>query len=337
MLNEVIEGLVSGDRLTEEEAAGVMEMIMEGKVTPAQFGAIAASLRFRGETADELAGFARAMRSKAVPVTISGVVIDTCGTGGDRSGSFNISTAAAFVAAGAGLKVAKHGNRAASSVCGSADVLEALGVRLDLDAKGVSRCIDEVGIGFMFAPLFHPAMKQVAGLRRELGIRTLFNILGPLTNPANVKAQLIGVPELELVPKLAQVLRRLGHKHALVVHGEDGLDELTTTGRTYIAELRGGNISEYSITPEELGLNRVTSEELKGGTAKENAGMLVRVLKGDRGALHDIVLLNAAAAIVAGDKAEGLRDGLALARQSIDSGNALQKLKALVELSQVLA
>jgi anthranilate phosphoribosyltransferase len=265
------------------------------------------------------------------------MVVDTCGTGGDHSGSFNISTAAAFVAAGAGLKVAKHGNRAASSACGSADVLEALGGRFDLDAEGVSRCIEEVGIGFMFAPLFHPAMKQVAPLRRELGIRTMFNILGPLTNPANVKAQLIGVPEPELVPKLAQVLSQLGCQHALVVHGEDGLDELTTTGSTQVAELRENNIAEYSITPEELRLKRTSLKELEGGSGKENAKMLLKILGGEKGALYDIVTLNAAAAIVAGDKAENLKEGLELARESIDSGNALQKLKGLVELSQALA
>jgi anthranilate phosphoribosyltransferase len=337
MMKEIIESLVFGNPLTEEQAADVMRLIMEGEVTPAQFGALAAALRLKGETVDELAGFAKAMRAKAIPVATTGMVVDTCGTGGDHSGSFNISTAAAFVAAGAGLKVAKHGNRAASSACGSADVLEALGVRFDLDAEGVSRCIEEVGIGFMFAPLFHPAMKQVAALRRELGIRTVFNILGPLTNPANVKAQVIGVSEPELVPKLSEVLRQLGCQHALVVHGEDGLDELTLSGRTQIAELRGDNIAQYSITPEELGLKRASLKELKGGTAEENAKMLLKILNGEKGALYDIVALNAAAAIVAGDKAENLREGLELARESMESKNALQKLRGFVELSQELA
>jgi anthranilate phosphoribosyltransferase len=339
MIKEAIETLVSGNSLREEQAAGVMGLIMEGEVTPAQFGALATALRIKGETVDELVGFARAMRQRAIPVATTGTVVDTCGTGGDRSGSFNISTAAALVVAGAGLKVAKHGNRAVSSACGSADVLEELGVRLELDAEGVSRCIEEMSIGFMFAPLFHPAMKRVATLRRELGIRTVFNILGPLTNPADAKHQLLGVADKALGERMALVLQRLGCRHALVVHGLNGMDEISLSGKSLIWELRGDSefIADYYVAPEDFGLKRASLKELQGGTSQENAEMLVKILEGERGALYDIVALNAAAAIVAGDKAESLREGLELARESIESGNALEKLRGLVELSRELA
>ncbi len=305
MIKEAIQTLVSGCSLTMEEAASVMEEIMSGEVTPAQFGAFVTALRLKGETVDEIAGLAKTMRAKAVPVTVTGPLVDTCGTGGDGSSTFNISTTAAFLVAGAGLKVAKHGNRAMSSQCGSADVLEALGVKIDLNAEQVQRCLEEVGMGFMFAPVFHPAMKYASAPRREIGIRTVFNILGPLTNPAGAMAQVLGVADGSLVEKLALVLRSLGCHHALVVHGEDGLDEITLTGETQVCELKNGRINSYAISPESFGLSRVSSlENLRGGTAEENATVLRNILAGAPGPQRDIVLMNTAAALVAGDKAQ---------------------------------
>jgi len=311
-----------------------MEEIMQGKVTPAQFGAFVTALRLKGETVDEIVGLARTMRAKAVPVTIAEPLVDTCGTGGDGSHTFNISTAAAFVAAGAGLKVAKHGNRAMSSQCGSADVLEALGVKIDLNAEKVQRCLQEVGIGFMFAPSFHPAMKFAVGPRREIGIRTVFNIIGPLTNPAGAKAQVLGVADGSLVEKLAPVLQSLGCNHALVVHGEDGLDEITVTGKTQICELKDGRIKSYFISPEDFGLSRASLSSLRGGTADENAALLRSILAGAPGPRRDVVLMNTAAALVAGDRMETLRQGAALAEEVIDGGHALAKLEQLIEFSQ---
>ena len=334
MIKEAIQTLVSGHSLTMEEAASVMQEIMEGKVTPAQLGAFVTALRLKGETVDEIVGLARTMRAKAVPVTIAESLVDTCGTGGDGSHTFNISTAAAFVAAGAGLKVAKHGNRAMSSQCGSADVLEALGVRIDLDAEQVQRCLQEVGMGFMFAPMFHPAMKYAAAPRREIGIRTVFNILGPLTNPADAKAQVLGVADGSLVEKLASVLQGLGCHHALVVHGEDGLDEITITGKTQVCELKDGHIKSYSISPEDFGLPRASLDSLKGGTVDKNAALLRSILAGAPGPQRDVVLMNAAAVLLAGDRVETLQPGAALASEAIDGGNALAKLEQLVELSQ---
>ena len=307
MIREAIGILVSGHSLTMQQAAQVMEETMSGEVTPAQLGAFVTALRLKGETVDEIAGLAKTMRAKAIPVTIAEPVVDTCGTGGDGSATFNISTAAAFVAAGGGLKVAKHGNRAMSSQCGSADVLEALGIRIDLGAEQVGRCLQEVGIGFMFAPVFHPAMKYAAAPRRELGIRTVFNILGPLTNPAGASAQVLGVADETLVEKLALVLRSLDCRHAMVVHGEDGLDEITLT------------------------------DSLRGGTIEENAALLREILAGAPGHQRDAVLVNAAAALVVGDRAPSLEQGVGLAREVIDSGRALAKLEQLIELSQSLA
>jgi len=334
MIREAIGALVSGNSLTVDEAASVMEEIMQGKVTPAQFGAFVTALRLKGETVDEIVGLARTMRAKAVPVTIAEPLVDTCGTGGDGSHTFNISTAAAFVAAGAGLKVAKHGNRAMSSQCGSADVLEALGVKIDLNAEKVQRCLQEVGIGFMFAPSFHPAMKFAVGPRREIGIRTVFNIIGPLTNPAGAKAQVLGVADGSLVEKLAPVLQSLGCNHALVVHGEDGLDEITVTGKTQICELKDGRIKSYFISPEDFGLSRASLSSLRGGTADENAALLRSILAGAPGPRRDVVLMNTAAALVAGDRMETLRQGAALAEEVIDGGHALAKLEQLIEFSQ---
>jgi len=334
MIREAIATLVSGHSLTMEEAASVMEEIMEGEVTPAQFGAFVTALRLKGETVEEIVGLVRTMRAKAVPVTIAESLVDTCGTGGDGSHTFNISTAAALVAAGAGLKVAKHGNRAMSSQCGSADVLEALGVRIDLNAEQVQRCLQEVGMGFMFAPMFHPAMKYAAAPRREIGIRTVFNILGPLTNPADAKAQVLGVAEGSLVEKLASVLQGLGCHHALVVHGEDGLDEITITGKTQVCELKDGHIKGYSISPEDFGLPRTSLDSLKGGIVDKNAALLRSILAGAPGPQRDVVLMNAAAVLLAGDRVETLQQGAALAGEVIDGGDALAKLEQLVELSQ---
>ncbi len=334
MIREAITTLVSGRSLTMEEAASVMEEIMGGEVTPAQFGAFLTALRLKWETVDEIAGLAKTMRAKAVPVTIAEPVVDTCGTGGDGSHTFNISTAAAFVAAGAGLKVAKHGNRAMSSQCGSSDVLEALGVRIDLNAEQVQRCLYEVGIGFMFAPVFHPAMKYAAVPRREIGIRTVFNILGPLTNPAGAEAQVLGVADETLVEKLALVLKSLGCEHALVVHGEDGLDEITVTGKTQVCELKDGGIKSYSISPEDFGLPQASLNSLRGGTLDENAALLRRVLVGTPGPQQDVVLMNAAAVLLAGDSVGTLQQGVALARKVIDEGRALAKLEQLIEFSQ---
>ncbi len=337
MIKEATVALVSGRSLTMEEAASVMEEIMQGEATPAQFGAFVTALRLKGETVDEIIGLARTMRAKAIRVTVPGLLVDTAGTGGDDLSTINISTAAAVVAAGAGLKVAKHGNRAMSSQCGSADVLEALGVRIDFNAGQVERCLEEVGMAFMFAPLFHPAMKYASAPRREIGIRTVFNILGPLTNPAGARAQIVGVADGSLVEKLALVLQGLECHHALVFHGEDGLDEVTITGKTRVCELKDGVIKSYSISPEEFGLSRAGLDSLRGGTARENALLLRGIMAGTLGPQRDAVLLNAAAVLLAGDRVGTLQQGVALAQEVIDGGHALAKLEQLVEFSQSLA
>jgi anthranilate phosphoribosyltransferase len=337
MIKEAIEALVSGRSLPLEEAAQVMREIMDGQATPAQLGAFLTALRMKGETPEEIAGMATVMRERSLKVEVEGPLVDTCGTGGDGKGTFNISTAAAFVAAGAGLRVAKHGNRAASGVCGSADLLEALGVRIDLGPEGVKRCIEEVGIGFMFAPVFHPAMRFAAGPRREIGIRTVFNILGPLTNPAGAQAQLLGVAHPALGEKMAQVLRLLGSQHALVVYGEDGLDEMTLGGRTMVWELHKGVVRHYTISPEEVGLGRAPLERLKGGSTEANLSLLGSVLRGERGPARDVVLLNTAGVLVAGGRVGSLREGIEVAREAIDSGAALEKLEGLRRLSQSLS
>jgi anthranilate phosphoribosyltransferase len=337
MIKEAIATLVTGKPLSMDQAESAMTEIMNGEVTPAQFGAFVTALRIKGETSEEIAGMAKVMRAKAIPVHADGIVVDTCGTGGDNASTFNISTAAAFVVAGAGLKVAKHGNRAASSQCGSADVLEALGVKIELNARQVERCLKEVGIGFMFAPSFHPAMKYAGPPRREIGIRTVFNILGPLTNPAHAQAQILGVAESSLTEKMAVVLRTLGCRHALVVHGEDGLDEITITGKTQVRELEGDRIKMYSVSPEDFGFSRTGLENIKGSTPSENAASVRRILAGAAGPQREVVLMNAAAAIVAGDKAGSLPEGGKLAAEAIGSGRALDKLEQLIRLSQSLA
>ena len=337
MIKEAIAVLVSGKSLATDEAAQVMEEIMQGEATPAQFGAFVTALRLKGETVDEIVGLARTMRARAIPVNVDGLVVDTCGTGGDGAHTFNISTAAAFVAAGTGLKVAKHGNRAMSSQCGSADVLEALGVKIDLNSEQVQRCLHESGIGFMFAPAFHPAMKYAAAPRREIGIRTVFNILGPLTNPAGAKSQMLGVADESLVEKMASVLQQLGCHHAMVVHGEDGLDEITISGKTKVCELKGSHIESYTISPEDLGLPSTGSARLKGGSAQENAVLLRNILSGASGPQRDVVLMNTAAVLLAGDKVKSLQEGVELAQNTIDSGQALSKLEQLITLSQSLS
>lgn len=320
-----------------EEAAGVMTEIMGGEATPVQLASFLTALRMKGETAGEIAGMASVMRDKALPVATSGVVVDTCGTGGATAKTFNISTATAFVAAGAGLKVAKHGNRAASGTCGSADVLEALGVHLELGPEAVERCIDEVGMGFMFAPSFHPAMKYAAPVRRDMGIRTVFNVLGPLTSPARVKRQLLGVAEYSLGEKMAEVLGLMGSVHCLVAHSAEGADELTLGGDNYVWELKGGEVSYRVVNAEGLGLSRAPWQAIRGGSAADNAFLMRRILTGERGAHRDVVLLNSGAVLMIGGAAGSLREGVGIAARVIDDGDALMKLESLVELTQELA
>lgn len=339
-IKEAIGEVVTGKNLTESQMISVMDEIMSGSATEAQIGSFITALRMKGETIDEIVGAVRVMREKATFVdtgvdTAGGeVLMDIVGTGGDGSGTFNVSTTTAFVVAGAGITVAKHGNRAVSSNCGSADVLEALGVDLKLSAEAVSRCVHSVGIGFLFAPMLHGAMKYAIGPRREIGIRSIFNILGPMTNPAGANVQLTGVFAKNLTTTLAEVLVRLGMKHTLVVWGEGNMDELTVTGTSYIAEGRNGKVADYSIEPEDLGLVRADISEIKGGATAEEAAEQVReVLQGKPGAKLDMVLLNSGAALFAAGKVETLKDGVDLARTVIDSGAALDKLNQLVAFS----
>ena len=333
-MQEAIAKVIDGDDLRRDEMTDVMNQIMSGGATDAQIGAFLIALRMKGESVDEIAGAAAVMREKATPIaTKHDVLVDTCGTGGDHSGTFNISTTAALVAAGAGLCVAKHGNRAATSQSGSADVLMALGVNIEASPETVSRCLDEVGIGFLFAPALHGAMKYAIGPRREIGVRTIFNALGPLTNPAGAKRQVIGVYSAALTETLAGVLASLGAERAYVVHGSDGLDEMTLTGPTKVSELKDGSVSTYRVSPGDFGLGEARADALKGGDADSNAAITLSVLKGAEGPARDIALLNAAAAIVAGDKASDLREGILIAAEAIDSGRALAKLEALIAAS----
>jgi len=337
MIKEGIAKLVLGRSLTFEESAAVMEEIMIGEATPAQFAAFVTALHIRGETVDEIAGLASVMQAKAALVHATSPVLDTCGTGGDNSCSFNISTTAAFVVAGAGLKVAKHGNRAMSSHCGSADVLEALGVKIELGAEAVGQCLETVSIGFMFAPIFHPAMKYATAPRREIGIRTVFNILGPLTNPARAKFQIIGVPSMELGERIAYALHRLGTEHSLVVHGIDGMDEITISGKSLVWDVDQNRVSSpYEVTPDDLGFMKASMTQIKGGTARQNAKILRGILSGEVGARRNIVIMNAAAALVAGNKASDLKEGAHIAENIIDSGKALAKLDELIKLTHSL-
>lgn len=334
MIREAIGKVVKGEDLNEPEMVTVMNEIMEGQATPAQIAAFMTALRLKGETIDEVTGAARVMRRKATRIDArSPVIVDTCGTGGDGMSTFNISTTAAFVVAAAGLTVAKHGNRAVSSGCGSADVLEALGVNIDAPPEIVEECVQQAGIGFLFAPKLHGAMKYAIGPRREIGIRTIFNMLGPLTNPAGATSQLIGVYDPRLTEMFAGVLRNLGAKRAFVVHGADGLDEATVTAETRISELRDGTVSTYNIDPVALFGAAYGRDELAGADATTNAQITKDVLSGRSGACRKIVALNAGLAIVAGEKAGTLKEGISIAEECIDSGRAIKKLQALIELS----
>ena len=341
MIQEAIAKAVSGQDLSESEMIGAMDQIMEGKATPAQIGALLIALRMKGESLDEISGAAQVMRAKATPVGCSsaaddGVLVDIVGTGGDGAGTFNVSTTTAFVAAAAGLKVAKHGNRAVSSSCGAADLLESLGVPLDLDAEQIALCVDEVGVGFLFAPALHGAMRHAIGPRREIGQRTIFNLLGPLTNPAGASVLVVGVYDPKLVEPLAHVLGRLGATSAFVVHGEGGLDEITITGTTRMARLKDGEVSMMEVTPEELGLKRASLSDVLGGSVEQCRTHTLDVLSGQKGPKRDMVLMNAAAALVAAGQAPDMAQGVALAAQFIDSGAALGKLEYLVSFSKSL-
>ena len=340
-IRNAIDGMSRFAHLSIDEAKMVMLQIMNGGASDAQIGAYLMALRMKGETIEEIIGSARAMRAAAstVPTNVDGDLLDTCGTGGDRSGTFNISTTVAFVASAAGIPVAKHGNRAASSKCGSADVLAELGVNLDLSPEQVGKCVDEIGIGFLFAVKLHPAMRHAIGPRRDLGIRTIFNILGPLTNPAGAQRQLMGVFAPELTDLLAKALRGLGSKSAMVVNGYGGLDELTTTGPNRISYLReDGEIVHIDVDPTELGFHTAHITDLKGDDAPTNAAILRSVLAGDdSGAKRDVVLLNAGAAIMAAGRSASIADGIELAREAIDSGEAIAKLDQLIAMSQSLA
>lgn len=334
MLKKILNKLVAGVDLTTEEAEAAMGEIMSGEATAAQIASFITALRMKGETVEEISACAKVMRAKAtrVPVQAAGV-IDTCGTGGDGSQTFNISTATALVAAGAGVPVAKHGNRSVSSKCGSADVLKELGVNLEISPEKMGACIDEVGIGFLFAPLLHPAMKYAIGPRRELGLRTVFNILGPLTNPAGAKRQLLGVYAQELTEPMAKVLGKLGSERALVVHGGDGLDELTLTRSSQVSEFFEGEVKTYELKPEDFGLLQAFPDDLRGGDPKENAILIKEILQGKTGAKRDVVLMNAAAALIVGGKTSDWQDGVQLAAAAIDSGAATKTLERLVEFT----
>ncbi len=334
-IQEAIAKVIEGADLGRGEMMDAMNQIMSGEATDAQIGAFLIALRVKGECVDEIAGAASVMREKATPIaTKHDVIVDTCGTGGDHSGTFNISTTAAFVAAGTGLCVAKHGNRAATSQSGSADVLSALGVNIEASPETVSRCLDDVGIGFLFAISLHGAMKYAIGPRREIGARTIFNALGPLSNPAGATRQVVGVYSAALTETLAGVLGTLGAERAFVVHGSDGLDEMTLTGPTRVSELRNGSVSTYDVLPGDFGLAQASADALKGGDADYNAEITRSILNGEEGPRRDIVLLNAAAAIVAGDKARDLNEGVQVAAEVIDSGKALEKLEGLVAASR---
>lgn len=332
MIREAIARAAEGEDLSRAQMMEVMEEIMEGRATSAQIASLATALHMKGETVAELCGAARVMRSKALRVdACSPLVVDTCGTGGDGAQTFNISTASAFVVAGAGITVAKHGNRGVSSKCGSADVLEALGVKVDVGVEVIEECLQETGIGFLFAPTLHPAMRHAAGPRKEMGIRTIFNLLGPLTNPAGANCQLLGVYDPRLTETFAHVLRELGTKRALVVHGMDGLDEASVSAQTRISELREGLISTYDLDPSRIFGQFFPVEELEGGDASTNARILKEVLEGREGAPRKVVELNAALAILASGRAGSLQEALDAAQRSIDTGAALAKLEALVK------
>lgn len=345
MIKTAIGKAVQKTDLSETEAIEVMTEIMTGQATEAQIAAFITALRMKGETVEEISGCAKVMREHATSIKVRArvvdidredinldreTIVDTCGTGGDKTKTFNISTATAFVVAGAGVIVAKHGNRAVSSKCGSADVLEKLGINLDCEPAKVEACINEIGIGFLYAPMLHSAMKYAIGPRRQIGIRTIFNILGPLTNPANANAQVLGVYSADLTEKLAHVLKNLGCQRAFVVHGDDSVDEISLTGKTQISELMAnGKIKTYKIKPESFGFRRADPKELEGGDADRNAEIIIEILEGKKGPKRDIVMLNAAAALVAAGKAENIKKGILLAERALDMGKALQKFQDL--------
>jgi anthranilate phosphoribosyltransferase len=337
VMRQALDAVVAGRDLDMSTAHAVMDRMMDGEATPAQIGALTVALRMKGETVDELAGMVESMRKHATVVPLSVDAVDTCGTGGDGAGTFNISTASALVAAGAGCSVAKHGNRAASSRCGSADVLEALGVVISLPPDGVRRCVEEAGVGFLYAPDFHPALRHVIPVRRELGIRTVFNVLGPLASPARVRHQLIGVANGRLAPMMAEVLQRLGHVHAIVFTGPNGIDELGVGGPARCFEVTRDGVRESVLDPADVGIDVASVDSVRGGDAETNAAIIIAVLEGAIGAHRDVVLLNTAAVLVAADRVTTLRDGIAVAAESIDSGAARHALAELVRVSHEAA
>lgn len=335
MIKDAITKVVGGKHLSQGEAAALMDDIMSGRATDAQIAAFITALRIKGETVEEITGFAQVMRQKATPVkTGHSLILDTCGTGGDGSHTFNISTTVGFVVAAAGVPVAKHGNRSVSSKSGSADVLEALGININLTPEQVGECIDSVGIGFLFAPALHGAMKYAIGPRREIGIRTVFNILGPLTNPAGAQCQILGVYDPNLTEIMAGVLANLGTRSAFVVHGAGGLDEVSNLGTTKISEVKDGKVVTYYMDPQKHGIDYASPEQLKGGTAEENAAITRSILEGEKGARRDIVLLNAAVALMAAGTVQTLAEGIEKAAAAIDSGAAIRKIAALAEITQ---
>lgn len=348
MIREAIGKVVEGFDLSREEMRICMDEIMTGNATQAQIGSFITALRLKGETVEEITGAAMVMREKALRLDVAKdmvdldrddinidreTIIDTCGTGGSGTNTFNISTTTAFVVAGAGMRVAKHGNRGVSSQCGSADVIKALGVNIDILPEKVKECIEKIGIGFLYAPLFHGAMKYAIGPRREIGIRTIFNILGPLTNPAGANCQVLGVYREDLTEVLANVLKNLGSKRALVVHGMDTLDEITITGKTKISEVKNQKVSTFYVKPSDFGMKTARMEDIKGGTSAENARIVREVMEGKKGPRQDVVLLNASAALVTGGRAKDFKEGVKIARESIDSGKALKKLELLIEFT----
>ncbi|MCL5072937.1 MAG: anthranilate phosphoribosyltransferase [Actinobacteria bacterium] len=335
MLKDTIEKLIRLENLDMDEAYEVMKYIIDGDANDCQIASFLTALRIKGETIDEISGFSKVMLEKAKKViTKHKDTVDTCGTGGDRKNTFNISTAAAFIAAGADVIIAKHGNRSVSSICGSADVLEQLGININLEISDISKCIDEIGIGFIFAPNAHVAMKNVAKARKDMGIKTIFNILGPITNPAMATGRVLGVFDKELMDKMIYSLKNLGVKRAFVVHGMDGLDELSISENSLVQYLNNGNVVKYTLNPEELGLKKYSIEELRGGDPKENAGILHGILSGtEKGAKRDSAILNAAAAIVAGKKTDNLQEAIEMAVYSIKNGKALEKLNKLIEFT----
>jgi anthranilate phosphoribosyltransferase len=336
MIKEAINILINNISLSEVEMAECMKEIMEGKATEAQIGAFLTALRIKGETVDEITGAARIMREKATTIKAPEGVLDTCGTGGDMSHTFNISTTTAFVVAGAGVPIAKHGNRSVSSQCGSADLLEALGVKIDLPPEKVEKCLFETGFGFLFAPLFHPAMKYAIGPRREMGIRTIFNILGPITNPAGAKRQILGVFANKLTETLAKVLGNLGAIDAMVVHGEDGLDEISISDGTKVSRFKDGKVENFYIGPEDFGIRRNKIEYIRGGNKEDNIAITLSILNGEKGPRRDIVLMNSAAALIVGGKAGDFKTALSIVADAIDSGKALRKLEEVKRVSNSL-